>query len=329
MLAVDGGNAKTDVALLTADGALLSWVRGPGSTLGARRAAALIARLATAAAHEAGLDPAGLAGAHAACYLAGADLPWQAEALRGAIAEHGPFGWVEVGNDAWALLRAGAPAAALAVGVVCGAGLKCVARAGADRFEFPSLGWQSGDLSGAGDFLAREAVRAAARAEDGRGPATRLRQAVCDRLAVPTIRTIAERLLEGTLTEDRLGVLAPVVLEHAGDGDSVAAAIVNVLAAEVVAMARAARSHVAAAVSGWTLVAGGGLFADPAGRLLAAVRVAAPGLEKEFRLSVVNAPPVIGAALLGLDHLQTAASADALRRAFRDIEPRMMMEPTR
>lgn len=42
----------------------------------------------------------------------------------------------------------------------------------------------------------------------------------------------------------------------------------------------------------------------------------------EFALSVIDAPPVAGAALLGFDHLRVAASRDAVCRAFRDGTPR-------
>jgi len=33
VLAIDGGNSKTEVCLITADGALLGYARGPGSTI--------------------------------------------------------------------------------------------------------------------------------------------------------------------------------------------------------------------------------------------------------------------------------------------------------
>ncbi|WP_051939542.1 BadF/BadG/BcrA/BcrD ATPase family protein [Phaeacidiphilus oryzae] len=341
MIAVDGGNSKTDLALLSPGGALLSWVRGPGCALGPRRAAELIARLTAAAAAAArpGLAaadpaPADLAEAHASCLLAGADLPHQIEALHSAIAATGGYGSVSVDNDAWALLRLGAPAGAPAVAVVCGAGLKCVARSGAIRYEFPSLGWQTGDLSGAGDFLAREAVRVAARAEDGRGPATSLRDAVRARLGVPEVAQVAERLLDGTLREDRLGVLAPDVLAHAEAGDPPATAIVRGLAEEVATLARTARQRVedvaaasvgeaAAASPGWTLVLGGGLFTDPSGRLLSAVRSADPLLAEEFTLRVADAPPVVGAALLGFDQGEPVGPAleRAVRAAFAGARP--------
>lgn len=324
VVAVDGGNSKTDVALVNEEGAMLSWVRGPGSALGPRRTAAVVTRLAAVAAHDAGLTSADLADAHASCCLAGADLPGQVAALRTALTAGGVWGSVEVRNDAWALLRTGVERGAPAVGVVCGAGLKCVARGDDDSsFEFPGLGWQSGDLSGAGDLLAREAVRAAARAEDGRGPATALRQAVCERLGVASVREVAERLLAGDLAERRLGVLVPVVLSHAHDGDPVAFALVDSLAVEVAVLARTARRRFAPSSSAWPLVLGGGLFTDPDGRMLAAVRAAAPGLEEEFRIGVPDAPPVVGAALLGLDEVAAAAAEETVFRAFLGAGPRM------
>jgi N-acetylglucosamine kinase-like BadF-type ATPase len=323
VVAVDGGNSKTDVALLNEEGALLSWVRGPGSALGPRRTAAVVTRLAAVAAHDAGLPPAELAGAHACCCLAGADLPRQVAALHTALTADGVWGSVEVRNDAWALLRTGAAQGVPAVGVVCGAGLKCVARADDRRFEFPGLGWQSGDLSGAGDLLAREAVRAAARAEDGRGPATALRQAVCERLAVASVREAAERFMAGDLAERHLDVLVPVVLSHAHDGDPVARTLVDGLAAEVATLARTARRQFDPSSATWTLVLGGGLFTDPEGRMLAAVRAASPGLEEEFAVRVPDVPPVAGAALLGLDRVAAGAPGENVCGVFREAKPRM------
>ncbi|MFB9837828.1 hypothetical protein ACFFNX_37265, partial [Actinoallomurus acaciae] len=90
---------------------------------------------------------------------------------------------------------------------------------------------------------------------------------------------------------------------------------VGELAAEVVAMARAARRSLDGD-GPWTLVLAGGVFADPAGRFLAAVRKAEPDVEREFALAVVDAPPVAGAALLGLDRIDAAVGAGTVRRAF-------------
>lgn len=315
VLGVDGGNSKTDVAALSADGDLLAWVRGPGSATSPERAAAVVARLVAAT----GVEPAG---AVSICCLAGVDVPFQAEAVRTALARHGIA--AEVANDAWALLRAGAPPATPAVAVVGGAGLKCVARAGPARVEFPGLGWQSGDLSGAGDHLAREAVRAAARAEDGRGPATVLLGIVRDLLGLTSMAALPERWLRGELTGRDLDPVAPAVLDAWAGGDEVAGGLVGELATEISALARAARAAAADAVVDekvWSLVLGGGLFADPAGRLLRALPA---GLWDEFEPSVVSGPPVAGALLLGLDRLGVPGQDDDVRRALAGARPEVL-----
>ena len=56
LLAVDGGNSKTDVALLGADGSVLAALRGPTvshQAVGAERGAARLRALASAAANVA------------------------------------------------------------------------------------------------------------------------------------------------------------------------------------------------------------------------------------------------------------------------------------
>ena len=78
-------------------------------------------------------------------------------------------------NDTFALLRAGTDSPD-AIAVVCGAGINCVGRAADGRIaRFPALGMLSGDWGG-GQHLAALALWHAARAEDGRGPATALQR---------------------------------------------------------------------------------------------------------------------------------------------------------
>src|SRR4029453_12035784 len=89
VLAIDGGNSKTDVALVTETGHLRAHVRGPGSSphsLGIDGSAALLDELVAKAAALAGLtDQVGCA-AHAGVYLAGVDIPVETGWLRDAIA---------------------------------------------------------------------------------------------------------------------------------------------------------------------------------------------------------------------------------------------------
>ena len=82
VLAVDGGNSKTDLALVAGDGTLLSTVRGPGvrsaDDLGPwlEATAALIAR----AQQDAGLEGY-VAARHICACVANADLPEEEERL--------------------------------------------------------------------------------------------------------------------------------------------------------------------------------------------------------------------------------------------------------
>ncbi|MFC4062191.1 hypothetical protein ACFOWE_28135 [Planomonospora corallina] len=94
---------------------------------------------------------------HVAAYVAGADFPEEEEALREAILSRGYGGRAAVGNDAFALLRAGARGPS-GVAVVCGAGVNAVGASPDGRVSrFPALGRLSGDWGG-GVLTARDPV---------------------------------------------------------------------------------------------------------------------------------------------------------------------------
>jgi N-acetylglucosamine kinase-like BadF-type ATPase len=207
VLAIDGGNSKTDVALISADGTVLARERGPGANAqhhGDDEAMRRIGALVRAAAHAAGLTPpAGrtrVAGYTAAC-LAGADLPDEEEHLADLVRAQGWSADSTVVNDTFAVLRAGLDGHAgpdgrlLAVpqpgiAVTCGAGINCVGVAPDGRVtRFLSLGVISGDFGGGRD-LGFAALWSAARAEDGRGPQTRLREDVAGHFGVPRVRDV-------------------------------------------------------------------------------------------------------------------------------------------
>ena len=78
VLAIDGGNSKTDVCLISTEGRLLGYARGPGSNhqvIGVDAAFEVLAGLVGEAAAEAGIDARSTLAQHAAVYLAGADFP--------------------------------------------------------------------------------------------------------------------------------------------------------------------------------------------------------------------------------------------------------------
>jgi hypothetical protein len=94
VLAVDGGNSKTDVALVAADGTLLASARGPGvpGMLDPEETLRVLGSLARAAATQAGLSPGGPGpriAQHLSACVANADLPEEERELDAALRAEG------------------------------------------------------------------------------------------------------------------------------------------------------------------------------------------------------------------------------------------------
>jgi len=323
VLAVDGGNSKTDVVLVAADGTLLAHVRGPSSTphrLGVDGAFALLDDLVAQAAREGGL--AGPVGAGqpvhvaqvAAVYLAGADLPVEIAALDKVLAARGwaPASYVE--NDTFALLRAGSDEPD-SVAVVCGAGINCCGVAADGRqVRFQSLGKISGDWGG-GFQLGEDALWSAVRAQDGRGPMTTLATLVPEHFDLATAMDVTEAVHLQHIDGERLVELAPVVLRAARDGDEVAAGLVRRQGQEVAAMAASALRRLDLLDRPATVVLGGGVLASGDELLLSATTDALAVAAPKATPRLVSERPVLGAALAGLDLLGADDSAHRRLRA--------------
>ena len=318
VLAVDGGNSKTDVALVDAHGAVLGAVRGPGAShhaLGVGAAIEVLEALVVAASRDAGLDPfrRPLAAVGAWC-LAGLDLPADHQAMAPAIAARN---WARADllrNDVFAVLRAGTERT-WGVGVVVGSGTNCagVAPTG-EEVRFPALGQLSGDWGGGHD-IGVAAVGAAMRGEDGRGPRTALQRLVPGHFGLDSALAVVEAVHLGRIGHDRLLELAPLVFEAAAAGDRAASGIVGRQADEVVTMARTAIRRLGLGGRDVDVVLGGGVLQrdDPTfqARIRAGIRALAPAA----RLRRATAPPVVGAALLGLDLLGAPPGAAERLRA--------------
>jgi N-acetylglucosamine kinase-like BadF-type ATPase len=321
VLAVDGGGAKTDLALLDASGALLSHVRGGRSQvyyLGVDGCVEVLERLLGTAATRAGLDPlARPVASTAQLLLAGIDLPEQLSALRVAMER---LQWSErlvVGNDTEALLRAGTDRG-WGVAVVCGTGINCLGLAPDGRdARFLSFGEVSGDWGGGGD-VGLAALAAAVRAADGRGPRSELETAVPAHFGMRDPFEVARAVHLEELPMANLGELVPLVLA-ARDSDDVAAAIVDRLAGEVVAFARAALSRLDLTESDTDLVLGGRLLRAVSPSVIEVISRGVHEVAPAARVLVSPSEPIVGAALLGLDALGASADARARARAELDV----------
>src|SRR5690606_27212892 len=238
VVGVDGGNSKTDVALATPDGRTLAMVRGPGSSpdkLGDESAAQVITDLVEAVRQEANAAAAPIG--RLSAFLAGLDLPEDVPRFSAVLTRRWPEADVHVDNDAMAALLAGTGGTA-GVAVVCGAGINAVGLGAAgQRASFRSLGALSGDWGG-GLGLGRTVLWHAARAEDGRGPRTRLAELTKQHFDVHSIDEVVMALRTGKLAETRLAELVDELFRADDEADPVAVSVVGRLAEEIAAMTR-------------------------------------------------------------------------------------------
>jgi N-acetylglucosamine kinase-like BadF-type ATPase len=325
-LAVDGGNSKTDVAIGTADGEVLGFVRGPTSSphnIGLEGTVKVLDSLVRAARADAGLA-AGTEIDMAAVYLAGADLPIEVTRLSEAVAAQGWAREQVVDNDCFALLRSGTfmPDAVV---VVCGAGNNCVGRSADGRTSrFLALGPIAGDWGGGHD-LSEFTLRYSARGEDGRGPATALSAAVASHFGRATVEEVTIALHFGDLPTTAIYELSPLLFEVAAAGDAVASSLVERQAEEILGQHRVAASRLGLLGLPHTLVLGGGVLRARHPQLHDLVVAGARRQAPEVEISVPTEPPVVGSALLALD----AMTAPRVSRPVEDAVRRAMhREPT-
>jgi N-acetylglucosamine kinase-like BadF-type ATPase len=310
VLAVDGGNSKTDLALVDEEGRLLGFARGPQSSphhIGEGGCMRVLTGLLDEARGRAGLD-GGLAAVAMLC-MAGVDFPREEERLAELVSGRRWATQTTVVNDTFAVLRAGTERG-WGVGVVCGAGINCVGVAPDGRqVRFPALGAITGDWGGGFD-VGLAAASMAARSFDGRGAKTTLEQAVPAHFGFATPYELAEAIHGKQIAERRLLELAPVVFAEARR-DEVAAEIVDRLAAEIVALSGTALSRLGLEADDALVILGGGLLQEENSRVLERIRAGLPGVA----VRVTGAPPIVGAALLALDELGASSDAQARVRA--------------
>ncbi|MFD5870738.1 N-acetylglucosamine kinase [Streptomyces sp. NPDC060322] len=316
VLAIDAGNSKTDVALIGEDGTVLSTARGGGfqpPVVGVETAVDVLASAIGQALAASG-EPVGSVEHVSAC-LANADLPVEEAELAEALLGRGWGRTVEVRNDTFAILRA-ALDEPRGVAVVCGAGINCVGMVPDGRTaRFPAIGRISGDWGG-GSGLAEEALWFAARAEDGRGEPTELVRTLPGHFGLGSMYELIEALHRGLIPAGRRHELTPVLFATSAAGDAVASALVDRLAGEVVSMATVALGRLGLLAEEVPVVLGGSVLAARHSRLDEGIARLLSERAPKAVVQVVAEPPVLGAALLGLDHTGAPAGAHRTLRAY-------------
>jgi N-acetylglucosamine kinase-like BadF-type ATPase len=323
ILSVDGGNSKADVALVAADGRLLSAVRGPtishqavGLEAGMDRLDVLVERAAAAA----GVRPDRPVARLGIYSLAGADYPNDRRSLTRALEARGAAAETIVVNDAFGALRAGSRRG-WGVVLICGQGINAAGVAPDGRSaRFAAVGDISGDWGG-GTSVGMAALAAAVRGRDGRGPRTALERIVPAHFGLARPEALTRALYDERISPSRIGELSPVVFDAARKGDAVARSIVDRLVDELASMAIALIRRLHLARTDVEVVLAGSVFDadDPA--FIEGLRERVTSIARRATLLRLAAPPVAGAALLGLDRLAGGkAEPDAAVRLRADLE---------
>lgn len=320
VLAVDGGGSKTDVVALSANGELLARIRGAGSNLdvlGVDGSLDVIRELA----QDVLASLPGRTLLHTSIYLSGIDLPAEIEAFSQALSKEAWVGGAAgagstVDNDLFALLRAGTNEPD-AVAVVCGSGINAVGvRSDGATARFPALGVISGDWGGGG-CLGRQALWHAARAEDGRGPATLLQELVPRAYGLSTVMEVIEGLHFNRLESRSVLNLTRVLFDAAERGDAVAEGDIDRQAEEIVTLVRTVLRRLELDDTQVPVVLGGSILAANHPTLMRGIGDGLRQHAPQARIELVTAPPILGAGLLALESI--AARPESVERARLEI----------
>ena len=303
ILAVDGGNSKTYLALLRADGALLALVRGTQSSphhLGGDGCLTVLDGLLGDAARSRRHRDGGTARRGRRVPARGRRLPERGGGDRGALSARGLGG----AHDRRATTRspscgpeprtAGASPSSAAPASTASASPATAARFASRRSARSPVTGAAATTSGSPPSAPRPGARTGA--ARGRRSSRRCRRISASR----TPAQLAEAIHRREIPMRAVIGLAPVVFAEAAD-DAVAAEIVDHLAAEVVNLARVALERLGLTDETVEVMLGGGMFRSRDPRLLGAIDRGLRGVGPGLSARVTDSPPIVGAALLGLD----------------------------
>ncbi|GAA1841461.1 BadF/BadG/BcrA/BcrD ATPase family protein [Microlunatus capsulatus] len=323
-LGVDAGNSKTVALLADADGRVLGRGRaGVGDIYGVPDAEDAVDAVLDAAGQA--LAAAGVAVdgvAHAAFRLAGVDWDEDEAFWTAALARREPaLRPASVRNDGYALLRCGQPSG-VGVAVTAGSG-PAVSGRGPDGREWSAGWWIQHELAGRG--LGMAGVRAVVDAATGLGPATGLTPLLLELFDEPDVPALLHSLTrrEGRRPDRDTWRAARSVLRAAGDGDAVAAGVVDrhaaVLAGLVAVTAR--ETGLDTAPGPVPVVLGGSVLTSEHPAYRTAVTAALADAVGPVAVTVSTAPPVVGALLDALAEGGVALAPDLHARVLGTPHP--------
>lgn len=306
VLGIDAGGTKTVGFLADETGTVLSSARGAGANLqthGELEVEKVFDDLMESLSEDRRIAAVCLG-------IAGVDRPHDEAVIRSILRRLGHRENVRVVNDAAIALVAGAPEG---VGIVVLAGTGSISY-GADRTGKTARSGGYGFLladEGSGYWLGHQALRAAVRASDGRGPATLLAPILFEAFDIATVSDLVPKVYERGLPKHHIAALAPLVQKARDQGDEVAATLLEAGGRELAASARAVARQLTLGDEPFKVILAGGAFKACPGMIEPLTR----HLEMpRARVSVLDAEPATGAVTLALNLLK-AAPPEAEERA--------------
>jgi N-acetylglucosamine kinase-like BadF-type ATPase len=322
VLAVDGGNSKTIAIVADVGGGILAAAQAGGSnyqSIGRRAASELLAGLIGEV-----MGQAGIARVAASCYgLAGADRDKDFAVFREILAPLDPAEKTVLVNDTILALRAATPDG-VGVALIGGAGSNCIGMDQAGRVRKASgLGPLAGDRAYAG-ALVLDAVAAALKGVDGRGPRTALEAKFKAALQIEELEDIIEFEFFDNRRDFHLARLAPLVFAAADEGDAVALAILRDHGAAVAQAVLAVLRGLFRPADAVPLALGGSVLqkgSNPA--LVDTIRELVAREFPRVNLIKLQAPPVLGAILRALDEIGKTPDAEGLGKLKRELQMKL------
>lgn len=220
-LGIDAGGSHTRARFVSGDGAMLgTGEAGPANArIGLPEALAAVLEACARAFDQAGVPQTGMASTHAGLGIAGLNRRGVLPGLQ----EHDfPFRTIAFASDA-GIANLGAHAGGDGAIVIVGTGSIGFARVGDDVFAIGGYGFPVSD-EGSGADLGLRAIRRSLWARDGRIPHSPMTLEVIARFG-GSAGSIVEWTARATPTD--YAEFAPLVMDHASEGDAVAEPIVQ------------------------------------------------------------------------------------------------------
>lgn len=314
-LGADVGATKTHVLIADETGQVAGFGEsGPGNPegVGYEGLRAVLAEATHAALAAAHLSKDHIAGAGFG--VAGYDWPMQREQVLTTINGLGLTAPVEAVNDALLGVLAGT-SEGWGVAVVSGTGCNCWGwdKTRQRQGQVTGGGLLMGEGAGAGELMAR-AIQAVSHEWTRRGPATQLTPRLVEFTGARDVPDFLHGLMAGHL--ELPARAAPLVFEAAEAGDAVAQSVIRWAGCELGEIIKAVIRQLQFERLAFDVVMVGSLFNGGA-MLIEPMRELVLAQAPEARFVRLNAPPVVGAVLLGMEQAGLAGPREALIQSTR------------